>query len=464
MNIFLTFNIYLVYGLAFFAIFFAIIFRDLSKSQITIASVLPTLAAFGLIHGLHEWSELYLVLFVDHYGQTTNLEVFKVIKLFLSFVAMGAFAWQMLPLTYWRRVGLVKLCCIAVLLSFVVSLIARYPGEGFAEYIANTASQIRWIFGLGASGLAGMAVYSYALQLANDGHDASNPFKLTGVFLIIYGFCAGVLTVDLGLWVLFSRSLCAIAILTSLWSALHIFDTERHRQIEEALHNALQDQKLKELGELTSAVSHEIKTPLSSAMMSCDLLERQIVDQPLLYKQLNRIRHGLERAADISQEVLNFAHHRPLVRQEVPLAQAINAAISLNQFRLENFELKCLLDESIMVSGDISLLEEVFSNLIGNAIDASGDKRLIEVRLYRDKMTAVVQITDFGEGMANDIAQKAFQPFFTTKPKGEGTGMGLALCKQIVHQHQGEITLNNRFHHNNIQGLDVELRLPRITL
>ncbi|MGL6315592.1 sensor histidine kinase [Vibrio sp. WXL103] len=463
MNIFLTFNIYLVYGLAFFAIFFAIIFRDLSQSQIAIASVLPTLGVFGLIHGLHEWSELYLVLFVDQYGQTKYLEIFTVTKLFLSFIAMGAFAWKMLPLTHWRRVRLVKIACLATLFGFIASLFFRYQGQQFADYLSNTEQHIRLIFGLGASALSGTAVYSYALQLAEDGHDASMPFKFTGVFLILYGICAGVLSVELGLWVLFARSLCAIAILTSLWSALHIFDTERHQQIEDTLHKALQDEKLKELGELTSAVSHEIKTPLSSAMMSCDLLERHIVDQPLLHKQLHRIRFGLERAADISQEVLNFAHHRPLKRHALPLAQALHSAISLNQFRLENYQLNCLLDESVMVMGDLGLLEEVFSNLIGNAIDATQDNQRLDVRLYRDKMTAVVEIADFGQGMSQEVTNKAFQPFFTTKPKGEGTGMGLALCKQIIHQHQGEITLTNRLKQNQIQGLTVTLCLPRIT-
>ncbi|OIN26663.1 hypothetical protein [Vibrio barjaei] len=76
----LTFSVYLVYGLAFFAIFFAILFRDLSQSRISMASALPTLAAFGLLHGLHEWSELYLVIYADDLGSVTGLATFKVAR------------------------------------------------------------------------------------------------------------------------------------------------------------------------------------------------------------------------------------------------------------------------------------------------------------------------------------------------------------------------------------------------
>ncbi|MCV3264906.1 hypothetical protein OGZ01_30335 [Vibrio harveyi] len=146
----LIFKIYLFYGLAFFAIFFAILFRDLRKSRIAIASALPILALFGFIHGFHEWSELYLVMYEHEFTLTKGIETFKVFKLLFSFIALGAFAWKMLDLTSWKKVKYIKYAAIAVLALFIVSLVYRFGNKEYAIYVHNTANQVRWIFGLGS--------------------------------------------------------------------------------------------------------------------------------------------------------------------------------------------------------------------------------------------------------------------------------------------------------------------------
>ncbi len=82
------------------------------------------------------------------------------------------------------------------------------------------------------------------------------------------------------------RMVCALSILCTLWIALRVFDDEKNKQLESHIQLSQQDAKLKELGELTSAVAHEIKTPLSSATMSCDLLEKQLPDNEATHRQL----------------------------------------------------------------------------------------------------------------------------------------------------------------------------------
>ncbi|MEI8631837.1 histidine kinase dimerization/phospho-acceptor domain-containing protein [Vibrio sp. PP-XX7] len=81
-------------------------------------------------------------------------------------------------------------------------------------------------------------------------------------------------------------------------------------------------------------MAHEIKTPISSAMVSCDLLARQLPDDINYQRQINRIQNGLRRAAEISHEVLNYAHHCPIRRETVSLSAVIHAAVQLNQYRL----------------------------------------------------------------------------------------------------------------------------------
>ncbi len=96
------FSLYLLYGLVFFAIGFSIYFRDMRFSHLSIASALPTLAIFGFIHGLHEWSEMYLHIYSQDLEMHNTVKIFKVAKLWASFIALGYFAIQMLAMTKWR--------------------------------------------------------------------------------------------------------------------------------------------------------------------------------------------------------------------------------------------------------------------------------------------------------------------------------------------------------------------------
>ncbi|WP_073585469.1 sensor histidine kinase [Vibrio quintilis] len=456
MDMLIIFKVYLIYGLACFSVFASVFFRNLRKSRIHIAGVLPLLAAFGLIHGIHEWSELYLVIFRNEAGAIKHVETLKTIKLCLSFVFLSLFAWQMLNLTSWRYTRWLKGGMVAVLVIFIAGLVLRYDMNSYQVYIAHTREQIRWFFALGGGLLSGLAVHSYANILEEEGYGASLPFKLMGLALAGYGLFAGLFSVDAGLWVLVCQTFWAVCITVTLWYALRVFDRERDSQTEAALHQLHQDAKLKELGELISAVAHEIKTPVSSAMVSCDLLSRQLPDDENYHRQINRIMNSLTRAAEISHEVLNYAHHKPVKHEKVRLCDTIGAAVQLNQYRLTQFELRLEADEQLVVDGDSGLLEEVISNFISNAIDASQeDDKRIKIRCFRDKLNAVVQVLDYGDGIAPDMMHKVTQPFFTTKPKGEGTGMGLSLCRQIISRHGGELLLRN-----HSEGFVAEMRLP----
>lgn len=452
----LTFNIYLLYGLAFIAIFFSILFQDLSRSRIAISHSLPILAAFGFLHGLHEWSELYIIVYQDELANFHHLQSVKTVKLWVSYIALGAFAWSMLGLTQWRHTRFIKGLVLGILSFFVVSLALRYGTMEYSLYLTNTATQIRWIFGLGAGLLTGATLFQYANVLDKEGHDASQPFKLCGFAFACYGISTSLLTADMGLWVIFIRTLCACAILVTLLRALKVFDNERNMQFEYTLTQSLHDEKLKELGELSSAIAHEIKTPLSSAMMRCDILEHHLADNTTHLEQLARIRTALDRAAHISQETLNYAHQKPIRREKVNVETVLNAVMSINQFRLEDNHVRLKCDSSLWVDGDEGLLEQACSNLLSNAIDVSQNQQPIEINAYQDRLFAVISVTDAGGGIPKQHVDKVTQPFFTTKPKGEGTGMGLAVVKQVAMQHNGTLILRN-----HKQGLRAELRIPR---
>lgn len=458
MDMLIIFKLYLLSGLAFFAASFAIFSRNLKNSSIRIAKVLPIFALFGLVHAFHIWTELYFDLYQHEFILTRGIDAFRVFKLGLSFLPLAYFAWRMLPLSMWpqQHIALIKKAIILLLFLLVASLYWLYTHYSFPVFIHYASNHIRWVFGLGFSTLAGLATYSYAARVEFEGFGSSRAFKLLGIALIGYAFSAGFLTDDAAQRVQVIRLLCAYGILLSLWNAMRVFDREHDQQLQSALQLSLQDAKLRELGELTSAIAHEIKTPISSAMMSCDLLENQLSHDSNHKRQIDRIRYGLSRAAEISQEVLNYAHHKAIDRQPVMLAEVIDQALSLNHYRLEGFDLLVNVDRQLKIFGDAGLLEEVFSNLIGNSVDASQTHKSLRIQGFQNKLNAILTFTDCGGGMPESLLSKATQPFFTTKPKGEGTGMGLALCKQIITQHNGELLLYN---HDN--GLTVEVRIPR---
>ena len=456
MDILTVFTLYLLYGLAFFAIGFSIIFRNYKNSQISISKLLPILAAFGFIHGIHEWSELYFILIEHKQYETQNVELFKVVKLWLSYLLLGAFGWKMFDLIDRPWVKWAKLAIIALLLMFINSLIDRYDEQAFIVYITTSSQHVRLLFGLGSGVLAGMMLIIYAKQFYDADHQAATPFVYTGAAVIFYGITSGWLSSEFGVWVIFARTLCAIAILFFLWKALRIFDREREQQIESMLHDSYQDAKMKELGELTSAVAHEVKTPLSSALMSCDLLQARLPDNEDVNRQLVRIRGGIEKAAHISHEVLNYAHHREMKREPVNVSQLCQSALSLVEYRLSDFMVSSHIPDRLHVLGDKVYLEEVLVNVLVNAIDASEDFKSITINAKELGTNIVIELEDSGKGIAEELLDKVYQPFYTTKPVGKGTGMGLSISKQIILQHHGQLILKN----TNF-GLQVQVILPK---
>ncbi|MBY6186521.1 GHKL domain-containing protein [Marinobacter hydrocarbonoclasticus] len=456
MDSLLVFNIYLFYGLVFFTIGCVIAFRNLRLSQLAIASALPALAAFGFIHAFHEWSELYIQLMGPYTPMLwySEMKILRVLKLWFSFLALGWFAWKMLVITGIARKPW-ALASLAVAQGvFVLHLIASYPLMPLDAYLRLAATLIRWIFGLGASAVAGMAMIYYARQQYQQRRLAGHYFGYCGLALIAYGMAAGLLSSHWGLWVPLLRTLCAFAILVTLYQALKIFDKEREAQIEAQQRQLFRGEKMRAMGELASGIAHEIKTPLSYATLGMDMLEKQLPEPGDHQRQLSRIRKGLDRATYIAQEVLHFAHPSDRPFQPVKVDDVIHSTLELMGHQLKTFTVHRNLSPELKVVGNPVKLEEVLINLIGNAIDASTDDRQLEIHAEAHGDKAVIRIRDHGSGIPEAEQSASLRPFHTTKPNG--TGLGLAISQQIVQQHHGELTL-----HNWVHGLCVTLTLPR---
>lgn len=455
----LEFTLYLLYGLAFIAIGFTVYFRDLRFSHLSIASALPTLALFGFIHGLHEWSELYLHVYKEELEMHTTVKLFKVLKLWISFLALGYFAIQMLSMTKWKYRSQLLVVTKCVVIVFIVIFIFQFLNKEMDVFVESTTLQIRWLFGSFAGVLAGASLIDYHQKLLFEERKAANAVGRLGICIIVYGLLAGIFYVDDLVLGVFVRTILAVCIGYYLRKTLGLFEEERQVQIEQAVQQIHHDNKLRDIGELATSIAHEIKTPLSSALMRCDLLEKLVdqkeSDQKKLERQLFFIKKGLLTAAHISQELLQFSHKRNSIKTLVAIDILVDESLSLMGHRLNQFQIEKDIFPNLCIFADKVQMEEVLINLLNNAIDASSNTKKIIIKAEQKGLRIILSIIDFGTGIDGKILNKVMLPFFTTKEKQKGTGLGLTLCQKIVEQNGGNLSL-----HNTGSGLRVSVELP----
>lgn len=211
-------------------------------------------------------------------------------------------------------------------------------------------------------------------------------------------------------------------------------------------------QKMALIGRLTAGIAHEINNP---AAVILTRVERMLLDvEPHSYPAALRTdletlrKHGL-RVASVVQKLL--AYSRPDSAGLVPLDinEVIQQSVPLIEHRLEARGLTLnlnLLHHLPRIYGNANRLEEVFVNLLGNAVDASypGGQIYIISSIGDESGQGVrVLVSDAGEGIPKENLDKIFEPFFTTKPTGQGTGLGLYVAYQILKDHSATITLHS---------------------
>jgi PAS domain S-box-containing protein len=216
------------------------------------------------------------------------------------------------------------------------------------------------------------------------------------------------------------------------------------RQTQEQL---LQSEKMAAVGQLISGVAHELNNPLTAILGYSQLLQseeginiRGVDYLDKLYKQAQRTHH-------IVQNLLSFARQHKPERAPVQINRVLEDTLALREYdlKLHQINVHRELDPQLPpVSGDFHQLQQVFLNILNNAVDAvmeGGNRREIRMRtsLVDDKL--LIECTDNGPGVKNP--HRVFDPFYTTKPVGKGTGLGLSICYGIVKEHGGEIEVQD---------------------
>ena len=212
--------------------------------------------------------------------------------------------------------------------------------------------------------------------------------------------------------------------------------------------------KLASVGELAAGIAHEINNPVAIMVEEAGWIEDLLADGEESFEKnkdefkrsLKQIRTQGHRCKEITQKLLSFARKTDSRVQKTQLTDIIEeiVAISSQRAKYANVEIDVTLNDIPEVNVSQTEMQQVFLNIINNALDAM-DKQggILKISSGLENDFIVIEITDNGPGIPAPNLQKIFDPFFTTKPVGKGTGLGLSICYGIVKNLGGEIVVHS---------------------
>ena len=221
---------------------------------------------------------------------------------------------------------------------------------------------------------------------------------------------------------------------------LEIQRTQLTYEVEEKSKKLSQATKMATVGQLSSALAHDLRNPLTVIKSSIELikLENKNLDEKT-YQKILRVENAVKKIVYQINDVLDFVRESELHLKRVPLSTIIESSMT-NVSIPSTIRIKKEFRDAV-INCDARKLEAVFTNLIANAIQAVKDNGEIRIKIFDDGENALVKVSDSGSGIPKDVMAKMFEPLFTTKEVG--TGLGLSICKRIVEQHGGTIEVSS---------------------
>jgi len=211
--------------------------------------------------------------------------------------------------------------------------------------------------------------------------------------------------------------------------------------VEEQTNAVLKSERLSAIGELSGRLAHDLRNPLSVMKMSVDLLKQNTenvkISDEIVTKRIELIEKSIDRISHQVDDVLGYVRNSPLKINNLSLHELVEN--SIEKINVPNDVEIIVSKKDVKIDCDPIKLDAVFINLIINSIQAMHEGGKIDIKIDEKDKMAILQFTDSGDGISENDIEKVFEPLFTTKQKG--TGLGLASCRNIIDQHQGEISV-----------------------
>ena len=217
--------------------------------------------------------------------------------------------------------------------------------------------------------------------------------------------------------------------------------TEEKRLLAELI----QTEKLASIGTLASGIAHEINNPLYAILGTAEIMQERLDSDSPLHDYVKDIIQYSQNASDVIRELNQYSRREPETIQSVDIAEVLETSLKLAQrgLKFEGIQIRKLYDPMPEVSLSRGELQQVFLNLIINAVQAMRRGGTITLSCRCLDGTVVIAVQDTGHGIEAKNLDRIFTPFFTTKDPGQGTGLGLSITYRILHEMGGRIRVES---------------------
>ena len=218
---------------------------------------------------------------------------------------------------------------------------------------------------------------------------------------------------------------------------------ERERSLKSAQLALVQSEKMAAVGTLSAGLAHEVKNPLSAVLGYAQLSKRKLSQPDVIKEHLDTIESETRRCNEIIGNLMQFSRQEKGEFEDININSVVEKSVDIvdHQLGLKNVHISKSLGEDIpQIIGNANQLQQVLMNLAINAqqaMEPGGGK--VDVETSCDSEYVYIAVSDNGPGIPEDVADKIFEPFYTTKKAGEGTGLGLSVTYGIIHDHKGDI-------------------------
>jgi len=233
-------------------------------------------------------------------------------------------------------------------------------------------------------------------------------------------------------------------------------------ELEHRQEHLVQAQKMASIGTLTSGIAHQLNNPLNNIATSCHLLAEDLAGQggDLVQRMLGNIKQEVFRSRDIVKGLLEFSRHKDFHRANHPLKLMVDRSLSLVCSQLPaNVQTSVDVPEGLSAFMDPQNMQEALINILINAaqaMDESGGSISISAGPGPREGLVSLTVSDTGKGIPEGQLKRVFDPFFSTKEVGKGTGLGLYVVYGIVQRHEGNVRIESR----EGRGTDIIIDLP----
>lgn len=232
-----------------------------------------------------------------------------------------------------------------------------------------------------------------------------------------------------------------------------------YEELQTAQETIVKQEKFATIGQLASGISHEIKNQLG-VVIAVEAIKKIYPDNPRIQMYTQLILDARNRIINLLDEIRDFAKKKDYEKSVIDLIPLIKNTISICELDKDLNTIKIIFEPEEGISpriiGNADKIQQVLINLIRNAGHASEPKSRIEIFIEPTDNFWIIKIKDYGKGIPDEIKEKVWEPFFTTK--SSGTGLGLDICKKIIENHNGQIWFDSKVN----SGTTFYIKLPAV--